>query len=328
MSGYLGRRLLTTAATLIGITLVVFGLMHLAPGDPALLLTGAVRGGRVPPPDVLEAIRAEHGLDRSLGAQYLAWAAAALRFDFGDSLAHRRPVRTVIAERIPATLLLNGLALLVALAIGIPLGVAAAARPGSLVDRGSAVVLFLLYSLPAFWVALLLIELFAVRLGVLPLMGMSSSGASVGRAGGLADRLEHLVLPVTVLAYGQIAFFARFVRSALRETLGTPFIRTARAKGAGSIRVLWIHGFRNTLVPLISLAGLVIPWLVSGSVVVEQIFQWDGIGRLFFGAVLARDYPLVLGLAVVTAVVTMAVSLCADLLYAVADPRVRVGEGR
>ena len=191
----------------------------------------------------------------------------------------------------------------------------------------SAVVFFLLYSLPTFWIALLLVEWFSVRLGVLPLFGMTSDGyadMSVGQR--LLDRTRHLVLPVVTLTYAQLAIFARFSRSALAEVIGQDFITTARAKGVSDRGVVLRHGLRNALLPLITLLGLTIPLLLSGSVIVEEIFQWDGIGRLYFESIRARDYPTVMGLTVVTAVMTLMAGLLADVLYAVADPRVRLGE--
>ncbi|HEX8153881.1 MAG TPA: ABC transporter permease, partial [Thermoanaerobaculia bacterium] len=202
-------------------------------------------------------------------------------------------------------------------------------KSGHLVERGSAVTFFLLYSLPTFWVALLLMRLFAVRLDVLPLYGMTSDDYDLLTGPGKAlDRLRHLVLPVLTLTYGQLAIYARFSKSALTEVIRQDFITTARAKGAGDAVVLWRHAFRNALIPLITLLGLTIPYLISGSVIVEQIFQWDGIGRLYFDAILARDYPTVMGLTVATAVITLLAGLLADVLYAFADPRIRFGESQ
>ena len=184
---------------------------------------------------------------------------------------------------------------------------------------------FLLYSLPSFWVALLLMQLFSVRMNLLPLFGMTSDDyLDLNAAMKLVDRAKHLVLPVVTLAYAQLAIFARFSKSALTEVIRQDYIVTARAKGATSGAVLWHHAFRNALIPLITLLGLTLPYLISGSVIVEQIFQWDGIGRLYFDSILTRDYPTVLGLSVATAVATLIASLVADLLYAAADPRIRL----
>jgi peptide/nickel transport system permease protein len=185
-----------------------------------------------------------------------------------------------------------------------------------------------LYSLPSFWVALLLIQWFSVKFGVLPLFGMVSNDyAELTPAQQFADRVRHLVLPVITMTYAQLAIFARFTKAAVTEVIRQDFIIAARAKGAGNASVLWRHAFRNALMPLITLLGITIPYLISGSVIVEQIFQWDGIGLLYYDAVLSRDYPTVMGLTVATAVVTLLASLLADIFYAVADPRVRLGEG-
>jgi peptide/nickel transport system permease protein len=195
------------------------------------------------------------------------------------------------------------------------------------VERASAVFFFLLYSLPSFWAALLLMQLFSVKLNVFPLFGMTSDDyLSLSAPQQLLDRMRHLVLPVVTLAYAQLAIFARFSKSALTEVIQQDYITTARAKGVAPQAVLWRHAFRNALIPLITLLGLTIPFLISGSVIVEQIFQWDGIGRLYFDSILSRDYPTVLGLTVATAVVTLLAGLLADLLYAVADPRIRLEE--
>lgn len=328
MGAYLTRRIASAAVTLLGILTAVFLLIHAAPGDPVLLYAG-IRPGDPVPAAVLDAIRSEHGLDRTVPEQYFQWVMGAARLDFRDSIRFRRPVTEVVLDHLPPTVLLGGMALLVALAVSLPLGAATALRPGSRIDRATGTLLFLLYSLPSFWLALLLIELFGIRLGVLPLFGMSSPRAyELGGLERLADRLLHLVLPVTVLAYGLVALLTRFVRSALLETLHEEYITTARAKGVSPAAVLWKHAWRNSMIPVLSLLGLIIPWLVSGSIIVEQIFQWNGIGRLFFSAILSRDYPLVMGLTLLTAVVTLLASLLADLAIVAADPRVRLEGGR
>ncbi len=207
------------------------------------------------------------------------------------------------------------------------MGLWSAARSGRPAERISAILSFLLYSLPSFWVALVLIQLFSVRLGILPLFGMASDDYSdLGAIGKVADRARHLLLPVITLAYAQMAVFARFSKSALTEVIRQDFITAARARGASPGVVFWKHALRNAAIPLITLTGLTIPYLISGSVIVEQIFQWDGIGLLYFEAIMSRDYPIVMGLTVVTAVLTLLVSVLADLVYALADPRVSLEE--
>lgn len=326
MTVYLVRRLLYAVLTFFGITVATFTLIHSVPGDPISFFIG--RGGMdTIPAETLDKIRRDFHLDEPLPVQYLWWLRGAVTFDFGTSIVDRHPVRDRILEKLPNTFLLNSIAFSLAALIGIPVGLWSATRSGRRIERLSAVGFFLLYSLPSFWVALLLMQFFAVRLQWFPLLGMTSDAYfELGTAGRIADRMRHLALPVATMAYAQLAIFARFSKSALTEVIRQDFITAARAKGAGNVAVLWNHALRNALIPLITLLGITVPYLISGSVIVEQIFQWDGVGLLFFDSVLTRDYPTVMGLTVVTAVVTLFASLLADVLYALADPRVRLGE--
>ena len=324
MLTYVVRRLLYGVLTFFGITIAIFVLVHSVPGDPISFYIGSHGMKRIPAA-VLAEIRHEHHLDESLVRQYEWWLRGAVTFNFGNSFIDRRPVTERIAEKLPNTFVLNLIAFLLAAVIGVPIGMWSAARSGSVIERAAAVSSFLLYSLPIFWVALLLMQFFAIRLNVLPLFGMTSDDyLDLTAPMKLADRVKHIILPVVTLTYAQLAVFARFSKSALTEVIRQDFIVTARAKGATSGIVLWRHAFRNALIPLLTLFGLTLPYLISGSVIVEQIFQWDGIGHLYFEAILARDYPTVLGLTVATAVATLIASLIADLLYAVADPRIRL----
>ncbi len=327
MLTYVIRRLLYGVLTFFGITIAVFALVHSVPGDPILFYAGA-HGTQQLSRAVLDEIRHVHHLDESLTRQYGWWLRGIVTLDFGSSFIDHRPVTELIAEKLPNTFILNAIAFIIAAVIGVPIGLWSSSRSGRPIERISAVTSFLLYSLPGFWVALLLMQLFAVRLNVLPLFGMTSDEyLELSAAMKLADRVKHLILPVVTLSYAQLAIFARFSKSALTEVIHQDYITTARAKGATSGAVLWHHAFRNALIPLITLLGLSLPYLISGSVIVEQIFQWDGIGRLYYDAILMRDYPTVLGLSVATAVATLLASLVADLLYAAADPRIRL-EGR
>jgi len=247
--------------------------------------------------------------------------------DLGRSTLDRRPVSEHILEKLPHTFQLNLITFLVAALIGLPIGLWSAARSGRAFERGSAVGFFLMYSLPSFWVALLLMKYFAIHLDVLPLFGMTSDEYELlSPMQQLADRAKHLVLPVITLAFSQVAIFTRFTKSALTEVIRQDFITTARAKGAAPSAVLLQHALRNALIPLITLLGLTIPQLISGSVITETIFQWDGIGYLYLQSILRRDYPVVLGLTVTTSIVTLFASLFADILYALADPRIRFGD--
>ena len=326
MTSYVIRRLFYALLTFFGITVATFTLIHSVPGDPIAFFIGRAGIGNIPP-EVLGQIRHEYHLDQPLPKQYLYWLGNAARLDFGRSIAARRPVRELIFEKLPNTVQLNVVAFLLAGVIGIPIGLWSATRAGRKSERASAVLFFLLYSLPSFWVALLLMQFFSVRLGILPLLGMHSDEYPyLSPLGQFLDRLRHLVLPVITLTYAMLAIFARFSKSALTEVIRQDFITAARARGAGEGRVLWRHAMRNALIPLITLVGVNVPLLLSGSVIVEQIFQWPGIGLLYYDAILTRDYPIVMGLTVMTAVITLLVSVVADILYAVADPRVRLGE--
>ena len=323
MIRYVARRLLLAVPTLFGIAVLVFVLLHLAPGTPGAGGADAVRrtSGRA-----AEEMRRLYGLDRPLPEQFARWIGRVVRLDLGESFADHRPVAERIREALPHTLVLNGLALVLALAVAIPLGVAAGARPEGAFDRMSGAALFALYSLPTFWAALLLQTLFSVQLRWLPLYGTASDLAPAGWRG-LPDRLAHLALPVTCLTYGTLAFVARLVRSGVAEARTSDYVLAARARGASRRRAIWAHAFPNALLPVITLTGLLLPALLSGSVIVERIFAWPGLGRLYFDAILARDYPVVLALSLLSAAATLAATLLADIALAAADPRVRDGAG-
>ncbi len=321
MTRYILRRLLLAVPTLFGIIVIVFLLVHLAPGSP---VSGGRDALRRPTGRAAEELRRLYGLDRPIPERFGAWFSRAVRFDLGESFVDRRPVGERIREALPNTLFLNGLALALALSIAIPLGVIAGGRPEGPFDRVSGAALFALYSTPTFWAALLLQSLFAVQLGWLPLYGVASDPAPAGLAG-IADRLAHAALPATCLAYGTLAFVARLVRSGVAETREADFVLAARARGASRRRALWTHAFPNAVLPLLTLFGLLLPALLSGSVIVERIFAWPGLGRLYFDSILARDYPVILGLSLLSAVATLAATLASDIAAAAADPRVRDG---
>ena len=320
MISYIARRLLLAVPTLFGIVVLVFLLLHLAPGSPVSALGG--ESGRRFSQKAAEEMRSAYGLDRPLPERFARWVGRVARFDLGESFVDHRPVSERIREALPYTLSLNGLALLLTLSIAVPLGVAAAGRPEGVLDRTSGVALFALYSMPTFWAALLLQALFSVRLQWLPLYGVASDAAPPGLAG-FADRLTHLVLPVVCLTYGSLAFYARMVRASVAEARAADYVLAARARGLSRSAALWKHAFRNALLPLLTLLGLVLPGLLSGSVIIEKIFAWPGLGRLYFDSILSRDYPVVLALALLGAVATLVLTLAADIAYALVDPRVR-----
>ena len=321
MMSYFLRRLLAAASTLVGITVITFLVLHLTPGEPG---PGTALDTRGPDPETVQALRDRYGLDRPLPAQYLAWVARVVRLDFGRSLVDHRPVRRRILERLPYTLALNLAALAVIFAVAIPLGALAASRRGSPADRVSGVMLYALYALPSFWVALLLQAGLAVGLGWFPLAGIASPDAAAWNpALRWLDTAWHMALPVFCLSYGSLAFFARFARANLLEALSTESIRAARSRGLGPGRVLWRHALGQAWIPFLTLAGLLLPTLVSGSVLIERIFAWPGLGGLMYESLFTRDYPTILGLTTLTACLVVGGTLIADTLYLVADPRLR-----
>jgi peptide/nickel transport system permease protein len=280
---------------------------------------------RLPPAARAELERIYH-LDQPLHRQYVMWLADVLRGDLGRSLHDRRPVAEKIGERIGITVILNGLALVLMILLAVPIGAAAAWRPGSWVDRLAATGTYALYAIPVFWAGLLLQIVFAVHLGWLPLAGLTSDGyETLGPLGRATDRLWHWILPVLCLSYGGVAYLSRFVRATLLDSASNESAVAARARGLSALAVLYKHGFRLAAVPMLTLAGFLLPALVGGSVIVETVFSIPGLGRLFVDAAFQRDLPVLLGLTLVSGAATLTGILLADLTYVIADPRVRRG---
>lgn len=322
MLNYTLRRLAYILPTLLGITIVTFCVVSLAPGDPVEVINRGQMDSRITPA-AYDAMLELYGLDDPLYVRYLTWLKRLATLQFGDSFIDHRPVIEKIGERLPATLMLNLASLITAVLIAVPLGLYAAVRQHSMFDKVGGTALYMLYSLPDFWVALLLIMLFGVKLKILPFHGMESMGSGdLGFFGHIWDRFLHMILPTICLAYGSLAFLSRFVRGSTLEVIRQDYIRTARAKGLRENTIIYKHVFKNTLIPVVTLMGLLLPTLISGSIILESIFAWPGIGDLFFDSVRARDYPVVMGLSFITAVLVLVSTLLADLLYAWADPRV------
>ena len=324
MPRHILRRLLVSAVTLFLVTLVIYGLIRSMPGDPVdVLEPGAPLGlGR----EIRDQIRKGLGLDRHWLIGYLGWLGGAARGDLGRSFTDSRGVAEVIGPRIGPTLLLSGTSLALAWLLSIPLGLYAGARSGSAGERVLSTVLYMLYSLPSFVAALFLLVLLSLRLDWLPLSGLRAADevwAGLSPAGKVLDVLRHMALPVTCLTYGSLAYYVRFVRSNLQEALRQDYVRTARAKGLGEGAVIVRHAFRNSLVPLVTLLGLTFPAILGGSVILERIFAWPGLGSLLFQKILDRDYPVVMGIALLFSVLVLVGNLLADVLYAVVDPRIR-----
>jgi peptide/nickel transport system permease protein len=320
LPGYLLRRLAAAALLLWLVLTATFVLLRLAPGDPV------AEASLLPiPKQQRQRLIHDFGLDRPLPEQYARWLGeVALHGNWGISFAQRRPVSAVISEALPATLLLATAALLVEYGVGTALGVAAARHSGSALDRSIRVAVLLLYSQPVFWLGLMAILLFSYRLRWLPASHMHSLGAdAMSTAARLADLGKHLVLPALTLGLANAGGAARFVRASLLDVMGRDFIRTARAKGLDERRVVWVHGMRAALVPIIQLLGMSVPNLLSGALITEIVFAWPGLGRVTFAAIATRDSPVVLATTAVSAVLVVAGNLIGDLLHSAADPRVR-----
>lgn len=298
---------------------VTFAVVQVAPGSYA----DTIDHPRLTP-EARQAIRSVYGLDRPLGKQYLLWLRAALTGDLGTSFLFKEPVTAVIARALPPTMLLAGSALLLEAVLGILLAVAAARRPHGWVDRLTTVLALGIYGVPSFWIAGMLVLVFAIWLGWLPASHMHSVGADgLSAAARFLDLLRHLALPALSLGLVGAAATARYLRSAMLEARSSRFVLAARARGLSERRILWIHSLRPALLPVITVLGLSLPLLVSGSVVVESIFSWPGMGLVLWRAAQARDIPLVMGLTLVGATAVIVGNLVADALYAAADPRVR-----
>jgi len=307
---------------LLGITVIIFIVIHLAPGDPVSSQTDMNLKAKA---SARENLRKLYGLDRPLHEQYWSWLKRAARLDFGKSFVDGRNVRDRIFERVPITLGINILSIALILIIAIPIGVMSAVRQSSLFDRVSTVLVFVGYSMPSFWLALMLMILFGVYMAVLPVSGIESVGIEhMSPIGRLWDIARHLILPVGISAFTGLAAMSRYSRSSMLEVVRQDYIRTARAKGLPESTIIIRHALRNALMPIVTLVGLMIPALIGGSVIFETIFAIPGMGKLFFESAMSRDYPTIMGILFIGSTLTLAGNLIADILYAVVDPRVRV----
>lgn len=324
MAGYLLKRTLMLIPLMVGITLITFVVIHLAPGEPVEMQTAM--NPKVSA-ESRERLRRFYDLDKPLHVQYGKWMKRFVKLDFGRSFApDNRLVLDKIRERIPVTISLNLIALVLEFGLAIPIGILAATHRETLLDKGITVFVFLGFAVPTFWLALLLMYLFGVRLSWLPISGLHSLG-SEGLSGviWLWDLAKHLILPISISAFGSLAGLSRYMRSGMLEVLGQDYIVTARAKGLSERVVIYRHALRNALLPLITLLGFSLPGLIGGSVIFETIFAIPGMGQLFYMGVMSRDYPLVMGILVIGAFLTLIGNLLADISYALADPRIRQG---
>jgi peptide/nickel transport system permease protein len=319
---FLIPRLIKMVAIVLAIVCVNFLLIHAAPGDPATVLAG--QSGSADPEFVAQ-LRHQFGLDKPLSTQLWIYVSSVLRGDLGVSHLQQRPVLDLIMERLPATLLLTGTAFAFALLAGIALGAAAARRVGTWADSAITVLALGFYATPIFWVGLMLVLIFSVWLDWLPSFGMNTVGADLHGLAAIADSAQYLVLPALTLGLFYMAVYARLTRSAMLDVAGEDFVRTARAKGVPEGRILRRHILRNALLPVVTLAGIQAGQLIGGSVLVETVFAWPGIGRLAFDALLARDYQVLLGVFLTTAILVVLFNLATDLIYLLIDPRMQAG---
>lgn len=315
---YLLRRLAQALPTVVGIVVVTFFLIHLAPGDPIVALAGE-SGDE----EYYRFMRTKFGLDRPLPEQFVTYAGKVLNGDLGESFVHGRPVAQVIVERLPATLLLMGSALVLSSASGVVLGALAARRPFGAFDLGITAGSLVAYATPVFWLAQLALLTLAFRARLFPIQGMTAARAAHGGLAGLVDVARHLVLPATVLAASELALVTRLTRSGLLQEMGKDYVRVARAKGVTTRRVLGRHALPNALLPVVTIIGGRVGFLLSGAVLVEVVFAWPGLGRLLLSAAQTRDYPVVLGMFLLVAFSVVVANLITDLVYARIDPRVR-----
>ncbi|NKE69440.1 ABC transporter permease [Candidatus Manganitrophus noduliformans] len=322
MAHFLFQRFWQLLITLFGITLLTFGIMHLAPGDPTDLQTAL--NPKVSA-QAKENLRRLYGLDRPLHIQYLDWLRRFVTLDLGRSFVDGAPVSQKILDRLPITVAINLLTLAVIVLVAFPIGILSATRQYSWMDKATTLFVYIGFSLPSFWLALLLMLLFGVYLGWLPLSGYQSlTTAQLSPLERLIDWARHLILPVLTASLIGLAGYSRYLRSEMLEVIRQDYIQTARAKGLSERQVIYKHALRNALIPVVTLMGLELPTLIGGSVIIETIFAIPGIGQLSFQSVLARDYPVIMGLTVFAAVLTLIGNLLADLSYAWVNPRIRV----
>ncbi len=321
MKSYITKRLIMILPMLLGITLMTFGVMHLAPGKPTDVMTDM--NAKVSSSSRAQLVKL-YGLDKPWYVQYGNWLKRFVRLDFGNSFRDSRPAISKIAERLPASILLNLLSLGFILAIAIPIGVYSALHRNTLFDRATTVFVFIGFSVPAFWVALLLMILFGLKLGWLPASGLHSINYSdLTFFGKLVDTGRHLILPVIVSAFTGLAGLSRYTRSSMLDTLSQNYIRTAYASGLSERRVIFGHALRNALVPIVTILGLSLPALIGGGFIFETIFAYPGMGRLGYEAIMARDYPVVMATGTIAALLTLLGNLLADITYGLVDPRIR-----
>lgn len=318
---YIIKRILSIIPVFMGVTLLCFFVIHLAPGKP-----GSIEGQMNTKfsSQTREKMMELYGLNRPVYVQYIDWLGRFIRFDFGNSFVDSRPVTTKIKERIGITVSINMVCLIIIFLVAMPLGVVSALKEGKFLDHFITVVVFIGFAIPGFWLALVLMSYFGVTLGWFPISGLESIRlCNVSFFERAIDVAHHLVIPIFVASFGSFAGLSRYVRTSMSNVLKQDYIRTAMAKGLDKKTVLFKHALRNALLPVITILGLSIPGLIGGSVIFETIFAIPGMGRLFYDSVMSRDYPVIMGVLVIGAILTLVGNLVADIAYAYADPRIR-----
>lgn len=318
MTKYILKRLITTLVVLFGISIIIFALIHLQPGNPySTMIDPSV------PPEVLEEMLNKIGYYDPIHIKYIKWISRALRGDLGYSIYYGKPVLDIIASRMSNTVVLASFSLMLSIVFGIGIGILSAIKKNTLFDKVVTVFSFVGISIPAFFFGLILIKVFSFDLQLLPVSGMKTLGTEYTGIKAILDTLKHLILPGTVLAFLQSTAFIRYTRSAMIDVLDKEYITTARSKGLTINKSIFKHGFKNALIPIVTVICLQIPFLFSGALLTETVFVWPGIGRLSYEAVLNRDYSLIMGILMILSIIILLSNLLADILYAIVDPRIR-----
>lgn len=322
---YLLKRLLGMIPLIIGITLISFSVIHMTPGDPTQLLTSMNPNAS---PEASQKLVKMYNLDEPIHVQYWLWLKKVSVLDFGQSFAlDGMSVTEKIANRLPYTIYLNVMSIILIFMIALPLGILNAYYKDTFFDKISTVMVFMGFAVPTFWLALLCMYFFGIQLGWLPISGlMSYNFSDLSLWGKFVDLAKHSILPVGVSVFGSLAGLSRYARNSMLDVLNNDYVTAARARGLSERKVLFKHALKNALLPIITIIGLSIPGLIGGSVIFESIFSIPGMGQLFYQSVMMRDYPVVMGILVIGALLTLAGNLIADILYAVVDPRIRYGK--
>lgn len=323
MLNYIARRLLLIVPLLIGISILNFAIIKMAPGDPLMAMAIDPQHFVDITPEEQAKLKEALGLNDPIHIQYLNWAKEVINGNLGRSLISRRPVKDLIKQRLPATLSLGAISLAVSVLIALPIGIISAVKQYSLTDYAATLYAFIGLSIPAFWLGLMVVYVFSLRLGWFPTGGRVSFNVAPGFWPMIVDRLHHFVLPVVTLSAASLAGWMRYQRTSMVETFKQDYVRTARAKGLSEITVILKHAWRNSLIPIVTLFGFSLANLIGGAYIVEVIFSWPGMGRLGVEAIFRRDYPLVMGVGLVSSLMVMLGNLFADILYAFVDPRIR-----